>query len=191
MARLFFLLLTGLLVTTNAHAREFNFLWGPYLAVSNTTLKDPDGSVDNATSLSRAGFKFNYFLQRKTSINFDAYYHADSYEASTENIGQEVKGFGIFAEYIYKYPLAINYKLWFGGGFGFNSLKYSDRFTYESENYLGAKYEDEKRNDYMARLSTTLVAGSKRSFKWTVGLNYDFPINDGVQGLFLNAGLLF
>jgi len=182
-----------LLIPFLSHAEPGNsikFGWAPFFS-PNLTVDDPDGSADSSqefVALSAvAMFPFgrdNRWVTNVTKYDF-------TLDASTSDVGQDVKSITVAGFYQWRFRLSRYFKPWVGLG---PQIEFSDktaRHTLDSDGFLAQTFSDQD--------SVAYAAGFNASHEWQlsdhidVGVNaeYMFSIVDAIEGGSFGALLLY
>jgi hypothetical protein len=179
------------LYATVSHSGE-EFRFGLMPTVSRYYVNDPLGSTkpqDNFTPLSAIGI---FDFGRDSRIFAHIYSTSFTLRASTSDIGQDVKVFGINGSYQMMLRLTRGFRPWVGLGLGYASESYTARHRITSEGYLapGSPYQSRTVDSYTGILNASNEWKLNRDWDIGIHLQVEEPVVSGAARVF-RGGIYF
>jgi hypothetical protein len=160
-------------------------------AFVNFDIDDPDGSADSFAGFQGLSITTIHNFNNKQRLLAVLNYYDFDVDASTSDIGQEVKGYqlGTYIQQKMRVSRALNF--YAGLGLAYSSIEFKNRHTLDHDGYLRERFDDRKEGflSLMANVSKEWAITEK--FDLGTDLSFQYGIGDVFSGLKLSLNLLY
>jgi hypothetical protein len=159
-----------------------------YVVVS---VDDPDGDTETATGGQPAGLVYTDWLFGDFRHWTELYYYGATLDASPNNIGQDVKRYGLRFSLQKSFRLIEKWAPWFGLGLDVSQAKYTVRYTKTDDGFLDQKFDD--RDEVSVSLLVNAVSEWSIARDWSVALKLEqsIPLSSDVTEFLVSGTVLY
>jgi hypothetical protein len=159
-----------------------------YVVVS---VDDPDGDTETATGGQPAGLVYTDWLFGDFRHWTELYYYGATLDASPNNIGQDVKRYGLRFSLQKSFRLIEKWAPWFGLGLDVSQAKYTVRYTKTDDGFLDQKFDD--RDEVAVSLLVNAVSEWSIARDWSVALKLEqsIPLSSDVTEFLVSGTVLY
>jgi len=186
------LLVALLLVVSPLSNAETRF--GVGVTQGNYSVEDPDGSADSTTEASIFGVVTMPMSRNWPDYRYWFQVEHKSFEldASTSEVGQDVTSTSLSAIIQRSFSVSSDFRPWLGLGAGAGINDYDGRHTIDEDGFLKDRFDD-RSNTSMYLILNAGISFRKLDNGVFIGtsINYERPIDDGIESTNLNVFLLY
>jgi len=186
------LLVALLLVVSPLSNAETRF--GVGVTQGNYSVEDPDGSADSTTEASIFGVVTMPMSRNWPDYRywFQVAHKSFELDASTSEVGQEVTSTSLSAIIQRSFSISSDFRPWLGLGAGAGINDYEGRHTIDEDGFLKDRFDD-RSNTSMYLILNAGISFRKLDNGVFIGtsINYERPIDDGIESTNLNVFLLY
>ncbi len=160
------------------------------VGVANISVKDPTGATDNEWVLRPLNLLYTNQAFGLYRYWAEAFYQEAVLSASTSEIGQQVKQFGVKASLQREIASHNIGTSWLGVGLQLSYDRYEDRHTTDNSGFLAQVYPNRSGLEPALLLNYVL---EKNIAGWNVAgkVEKSIPFSDGTSEFIISVGLLF
>ena len=162
--------------------------------VAYVNVDDPDGPTDRAWIF--RPFTLVYTDKITTGIHYrywaELYYQETSLDASTTNVGQFIKQYGIRLSMKLKiWKISDDWHTWFGAGFDIANTNYEDRHLVDDAGFLTTRFDDRNELELGALININGEISLARNVVFSAKAEQVFATGDGIDSLSFSAVFLY
>jgi len=161
--------------------------------VAYVNVDDPDGPTERAWIF--RPFTLVYTDKITTGINYrywaELYYQEASLDASTSNVGQFIKQYGIRFSMQRNIWKNNDWNSWFGAGLDMANSKYEDRHLVDSAGFLTTRFDDRQELEFGVLINFNGEISLARNVVFSAKAEQVFATGDGIDSLSFSAVFLY
>ncbi len=188
--------LLGWLFNLTAHAAAIGEIErtakiGVAVSALNLSIEEPDGSADTETEFSPVNFFYTDVFLNDYHYWAEVFYQSATFEASTTNIGQDVKRLGFRLSLQKQFTAGPGWQLLGGVGAYVSKEEFTDRFTKDVDGFLLRRYEDRSENILGGLIEGVVTRNLGERWDLMFRGAYEIPFGDGVEAFSISAGVIY
>jgi len=155
------------------------------------SVDDPDGDTENSTGGQPIGLIYTDWFVGDFRYWSELFYYSGSLDSSTNNIGQDVKRYGVRFSAQKSFRIVEKWAPWFGLGLDVSQAKYTLRHTKDAEGYLADRFPD--RDEVAVSFLLNAISEWSIARDWSIALKLEqsIPLSSDVTEFLVSGAVLY
>ena len=159
--------------------------------IARVSVDDPDGDTTSTTGGQPVGLIYSDWFLGDFRYWSELFYYSASLDATTNNIGQDVKRYGVRLSAQKSFRIIEKWAPWLGLGLDLSQAKYTLRYTKTEDGYLDKRFPD--RDEFAVSLLVNAISEWSIARDWSVALKLEqsIPLSSDVSEFLVSGAVLY
>lgn len=170
-------------VSFDTEAMEFdvdNLRFGASLDFVRIDIDDPDGNTSDEDDVS-LGAVVTYAVDNNWQLRGDLFYREFDFDYGADFVGQHVESYGVSVMLQRSIGSAMFMKPYLGVGLTLSKDEYTDRAILADDDYIDTNFRDRNSDSIGFLIGGGIMFPLFEESRIGVAVNYQMPMNDGVN----------